>query len=124
MKRWVVAVVLGGCPAAVAPTGPSSPTSAPAEAAPAAAQASAPSSPEKAPEKYTTQLVGLPVADAKRRAVAAGFTGKIEVLGVTDDPACTIGTVCRVMPERWELNVERLMTLYVAKDLGIQMPPD
>jgi beta-lactam-binding protein with PASTA domain len=76
----------------------------------------------KRPEKYTTQLVGLSTDDAKKKAQAAGFTGKIEVREITDDPQCKIGTVCRVYPDRWELNQDHSMTLYVAKSLSISVP--
>jgi beta-lactam-binding protein with PASTA domain len=77
---------------------------------------------KRAPEKYTTKLVGLAVEDAKKRAQAAGFTGRIEVVEITNDPACKIGTVCSVHPERWELNQDHVMTLYVAKQLTISAP--
>lgn len=69
-----------------------------------------------------TRLVGLPAAEAQRRARAAGFTGDIEVLEITSAPECAIGTVCRVEPQRWELDQDHRMTLYVAKKLAIRTP--
>jgi len=73
-------------------------------------------------QKPGTQLVGIAVGVAKQRAKAAGFTGRIEVLEITDDPQCKVGTVCRVEPARWELDQDRSMTLYVAKQLTISVP--
>ena len=59
-------------------------------------------------------LVGLSVEAAKQKAVAAGFTGKIEVTELSGfDASCKEGTVCRVEPVRWYLDQDRTMQLLV-----------
>jgi beta-lactam-binding protein with PASTA domain len=68
-------------------------------------------------------LRGMPIEDAKKKAVATGFTGKIEVLEQYDfDQDCKAETVCRVSPDHWELNQERTMTLYINKRVKITAP--
>jgi beta-lactam-binding protein with PASTA domain len=76
---------------------------------------------DKVPEKYTTKLEGLTVDDAKKKAVAAGFTGRIEVVEALN-ASCKPGTVCSVSPERWELNQDHVMQLYTPKKLDVRMP--
>lgn len=74
--------------------------------------------PDEGPE-----LVGLTVDAAKQKAVAAGFTGKIEVTPLYDfDASCKEGNVCRVEPVRWYLNQEREMRLMVNKKVSISTP--
>ena len=69
------------------------------------------------------ELVGLTVEAAKQKAVAAGFTGKVEVSQLYDfDASCKEGTVCRVEPVRWYLNQEHEMRLMVNKTLTISTP--
>ena len=69
------------------------------------------------------QLVGLTIEAAKQKAVAAGFTGKIEVMNLSEfDASCKEGNVCRVDPVRWYLNQEREMQLMVNKKLSISTP--
>jgi len=68
-------------------------------------------------------LVGLTVDAAKRKAVAAGFTGKIEVHELYEfDASCKEGNVCRVDPLRWYLNQEYEMQLMVNKKISISTP--
>jgi len=70
-------------------------------------------------------LVGLTVAAAKQKAVAAGFTGKIEVGELYDfDASCKEGNVCRVEPIRWYLNQDREMRLMVNKKVSISTPDE
>ena len=74
--------------------------------------------PDEGPE-----LVGLTVEAAKQKAVAAGFTGKIEVMSLSDfDASCKEGNVCRVDPVRWYLNQERTMQLMVNRKVSISTP--
>jgi serine/threonine-protein kinase len=75
----------------------------------------------RAAEPARPELVGLPVDEAKRRAQAAGFTGRIDVIEATD-VSCAAGTVCSVEPERWELNQDHVMRLYTPKKLEIKEP--
>jgi beta-lactam-binding protein with PASTA domain len=68
-------------------------------------------------------LVGLSVEDAKKRAVAAGFTGRIDVMELSEyDASCKAGNVCRADPVRWYLNQDHAMTLLVNKKLTISTP--
>jgi beta-lactam-binding protein with PASTA domain len=68
-------------------------------------------------------LRGMSIEDAKKKAVATGFTGTIEVLEQYDfDQDCKAETVCRVSPDHWELNQERTMTLYINKRVKITTP--
>ncbi len=65
----------------------------------------------------------MSIDDAKKKAVATGFTGKIEVIEMYDfDKDCKADTVCRVSPDHWELNQEHSMTLYINKKLKISTP--
>lgn len=74
--------------------------------------------PDEGPE-----LVGLTVEAAKQKAVAAGFTGKIEVVPLYEfDASCKEGNVCRVDPVRWYLNQEHAMQLMVNKKISISTP--
>lgn len=76
----------------------------------------------KAPDNGPV-IVGLPLDDARKKAVASGFTGKVEVLEKSEyDASCKAGNVCMVTPDRWYLNQERVMTLYVNKKLTISTP--
>jgi beta-lactam-binding protein with PASTA domain len=69
------------------------------------------------------ELVGLTVEAAKQKAVAAGFTGKIEVMQLSDfDASCKEGNVCRVDPVRWYLNQEHEMQLMVNRKVSISTP--
>jgi beta-lactam-binding protein with PASTA domain len=69
------------------------------------------------------QLVGLSVEAAKQKAIAAGFTGTIEVMQLYDfDASCKEGNVCRVDPVRWYLNQEYSMQLMVNKKISISTP--
>jgi len=68
-------------------------------------------------------LVGMTVAAAKQKAVAAGFTGKIEVNELYElDASCKEGNVCRVEPIRWYLDQDREMRLMVNKKVSISTP--
>jgi len=68
-------------------------------------------------------LRGMSIEDAKKKAVATGFTGTIEVLEQYDfDADCKAETVCRVAPDHWELNQERTLTLYINKRVKITAP--
>ena len=77
------------------------------------------------PERPTTRgeppdLTGLTVAEATKRARAAGYTGTVRVVDASPN-ACKTGTVCQVTPYRWQTNSDQL-TLYVAPALSITMP--
>ena len=72
-------------------------------------------------EDKRVNLVGLKIEDAKQRARAAGFTGRIEVIEA-GDVSCAMGTVCTVSPDRWELDQSHVLTLYTPKKLNITMP--
>lgn len=68
-------------------------------------------------------IIGLSVADATKKAKAVGYTGKIEVLTMSEyDADCKADTVCRVMPEYWDLNQERTLTLFVNRKATIVVP--
>jgi len=68
-------------------------------------------------------LVGYPVEEAKRRALAFGYTGKIEVLTLSEyDARCKAGTVCRVDPKRWEIELDGELTLLVNRKVAISAP--
>lgn len=70
-----------------------------------------------------TILAGYSVEEATRRAKAAGFTGRIEIRERTRYQAgCELGAVCWVTPRRWELDQDRVMTLWVNKALEISAP--
>lgn len=61
-------------------------------------------------------IVGLPLEDARKKVVASGFTGTIEVLEAPEyDASCKAGNVCMVTPKRWYINQDHVMTLYVNK---------
>jgi hypothetical protein len=65
-------------------------------------------------------IVGLPVDAAKKKAVASGFTGTIEVLEAPEsDAGCKAGNVCMVTPKRWYINQDHVMTLYVTKQVPL-----
>ncbi len=72
-------------------------------------------------EDKRVNLVGLKIEEAKQRARAAGFTGQIEVIEA-GDVSCSMGTVCAVSPDRWELNQDHAMQLYTPKKLNITTP--
>ena len=72
-------------------------------------------------EDKRVNLVGLTIEDAKARARAAGFTGRIEVIEA-GDVSCAMGTVCSVSPDRWELDQSHVMELYTPKKLDIKTP--
>ncbi len=60
------------------------------------------------------QIVGLPLDAAKQKVVAAGFTGEVEVMELSEyDASCKAGNVCQVSPTRWYLNQEHRMQLLV-----------
>ena len=68
-------------------------------------------------------LVGYPVEEARRRALAFGYTGKIEVVTQSDyDAKCKAGTVCRVDPRRWEIELDGELTLLVNRKIEISAP--
>jgi len=68
-------------------------------------------------------LEGLSVADATKRARAAGFSGAIEVHKLDEyDGGCKADTVCRITPYRWELDQVRTMELWVNKTASVVMP--
>lgn len=76
----------------------------------------------RAPEEHP-QLVGMTVEAATQKAKNTGFTGKIESAALSEfDASCKAGTVCRVDPDRWYLNQEHFMTLYVNKSVTISTP--
>lgn len=69
-----------------------------------------------------TELVGYSVEEATRRARSAGYTGNVDVRSCTTcGPSCKLDTVCRVSPDRWELNQEMLI-LFVARAATITLP--
>ena len=72
-------------------------------------------------DKPITRLDGMAVEDAKKKAVAAGFTGRIEVIEAVD-ASCKVGTVCSFDPQRWELNQDHVLRLYTPKKLDVRMP--
>jgi len=68
-------------------------------------------------------LAGLSPAAATAKAKASGFTGKIEVLPLSEyDASCKADTVCRVTPFRWEINQDPSMQLWVNKKVAITVP--
>jgi hypothetical protein len=70
-----------------------------------------------------TILAGFTVEEAKRRARATGFDGEILVGSPSEyHPECKAGTVCGVVPLRWQLNIEHTMTLMVNATLKISSP--
>ena len=70
-----------------------------------------------------TILAGFPIEEAKRRARATGFDGEIKVGQLSEyHPECKAGTVCGVVPLRWQLNIEHTMTLLVNSTLKISSP--
>jgi beta-lactam-binding protein with PASTA domain len=75
-----------------------------------------------AQEAPRPELVGHTVADAERRAQAAGFTGGFRVVEITGGTECKTGDVCSVSPSDWEMESDHELTLYVAKNLTIDMP--
>ena len=78
--------------------------------------------PEKAYVEPMIHLEGLDVAEATKRARAAGFTGDIVVEPAGSTANCQVGTVCSVAPARWNLNQAHRMTLWVNKALTILTP--
>lgn len=70
-----------------------------------------------------TILAGFTVEEATRRARATGFEGQIEVGHLSEFRSnCKLGTVCGVTPQRWQLNIENSLTLWVNPELGISRP--
>jgi hypothetical protein len=61
---------------------------------------------------YGVRLVGLPIEEAKRRAIAFGFKGEIDVSDKRGYSECKAGTVCEVAPANWPVLGDDL-TLYV-----------
>jgi len=78
--------------------------------------------PEKAYVDSIIHLEGLDVAEATKRARAAGFTGDILVQPAGNPANCKVGTVCSVDPARWNLNQAHRMTLWINKPLTIPTP--
>jgi hypothetical protein len=78
--------------------------------------------PEKAYVDPMIHLEGLDVAEATKRARAAGYTGDIIVQPAGNPANCKVGTVCSVDPARWNLNQSSRMTLWVNKALTIPTP--
>jgi hypothetical protein len=75
------------------------------------------------PTGDTATLVGTTVDEATRLAREKGYTGKIEVLPLSEFQAgCKPATVCRVSPRLWELLHGQLLTLYVNRELNITTP--
>ena len=72
--------------------------------------------------KDTPVLRGLSLEDAKKQIRAAGYTGQIDVQEITNDVGCKIDTVCSAYPERWDVNDEPRMTVYVMKKVTISTP--
>lgn len=73
---------------------------------------------------YGVRLVGYPIEEAKRRALAYGFKGEIDVSDHNRHYSdCKPGTVCEVQPANWPVLDE--LTLYVnyaPRDLKINKP--
>lgn len=70
-----------------------------------------------------TQLAGYTVDEARARAKQAGHNDRIEVGKLYEyDPACKAGTVCRVDPQRWEIDESSTLTLWVNKNVEISTP--
>lgn len=68
-------------------------------------------------------LVGLTIEDATKRAKAYGFTGRVEVMDLSEfDASCKAGTVCRVHSSYWYLNQDHVMTLFKNKAIEIAAP--
>jgi len=61
---------------------------------------------------YGVRLVGYPIEEAKRRAIAFGFKGEIDVSDKRGYSECKAGTVCEVAPANWPVLGDDL-TLYV-----------
>jgi beta-lactam-binding protein with PASTA domain len=78
--------------------------------------------PDKAYVDPMIHLEGLDVAEATKRARAAGYTGDIIVQPAGNPANCKVGTVCSVDPERWNLNQSSRLTLWVNKALTIVTP--
>ncbi len=69
------------------------------------------------------ELAGLSVADATKRAQAAGYTGKIEVATQHDyDASCKADTVCRYYPEHWVFNQGRTLVFYINRKATVIVP--
>ncbi len=67
-------------------------------------------------------LEGLDVAEATKRARAAGFTGEVLVEPAASSATCKLNTVCSVTPERWNLDLHGRLTLWVNKPMTITTP--
>ncbi len=76
---------------------------------------------DKPYESKQPELAGLSVADATKRAQAAGYTGKIEVATQYDyDASCKADTVCRYYPEHWVSG--RSLVLYINRKATVVVP--
>ena len=66
-------------------------------------------------------IVGLSVADAKRKLAAIGFTGPVKVSENAEfDASCKADHVCGFAPRRWY--VEGQLTLHINRKLSIGVP--
>lgn len=75
------------------------------------------------PTGDTATLIGTTVDEATRLAREKGYTGKIEVIPLSDFKAgCKPAAVCRVSPRLWELLHGQILTLYVNRELTITTP--
>jgi hypothetical protein len=70
-----------------------------------------------------TRLVGYSIAEATRRARAAGYSGEIKVEELEQfDASCKDGTVCTFIPSRWELDLDDVLYLKVNRKVTIANP--
>jgi hypothetical protein len=70
-----------------------------------------------------TRLVGYTPDEATKRAKAAGWEGRFEVLPLREyDAKCKEGMVCSLQPARWEIGQGSTLTLYVNHKVTISTP--
>jgi hypothetical protein len=74
---------------------------------------------------YGVRLVGYPIEEARRRALAYGYKGEITLDdSYAHDDACKAGTVCSIAPANWPVLGDDL-TFYVnyaPRELKINKP--
>jgi hypothetical protein len=127
-------------PAGAAPaTGPAAPAAAMQAAPPGAGSsqqdgdAADAAARERAREKgcdepggcyYGVRLVGYPIEEAKRRAIAFGFKGEFAVDDSYTQTGCKAGTVCSIAPANWPVLGDDLTfyVTYAPRELKINKP--
>jgi hypothetical protein len=109
---------LGGTRTAPSSTGAPGPSVADTRPPPVYAQDE-----EMGPTGDTAMLIGSTVDEATRLAREKGYAGKIDVTPLSEFQAgCKPAAVCRVSPRLWELLHDKILTLYVNRELTITTP--